>query len=307
MNPIRIASAGLEIFKTFDGYRRPEFLDLDCESSSLKRLEDLPNLGLAIVGTRHPQKRSIEFLEEVFRDLQGSRLVIISGFARGIDCKAHELALKYGLRTIAILGCGIDVDYPKEHRRIREKIRESGGIILSQFEKGASPLPRHFYERNGLIAGFANAVWVVEAAAVSGTLNTANWAMRFNRDLYATSSFPRDPFFQGNEKLLSQKSPEKYPLANAFFGAHSLSSTWPEINHHSQQLDFKSQIEQTKTETQKWVLSIKSDLGQCQTQVLLQFATQKGVSPGQFYLQLEQEIAAGFLRQEADGRIEVIL
>ena len=306
MQTHRIHSKDLPVFKTFDGYRIPEFLDvqsLSGNSSSL--LDDLPDLGLAVVGTRHPQKRSLELLERVMRQLRGSKLIIISGFARGIDTAAHTLALENGLRTIAILGCGIDIDYPRENQGLRQKILAKGGLILSPFESGFTPIPRNFIERNGLIAGFSKATWVVEAAAVSGTLNTAAWATKFNRTLYATSCFPDDPFFEGNEKLLSQKSTDRYPIAESFFGAHSLGSTWADLDRSAapqNQLPLKSR---TLGQLERWVLELKSTHGECHSQALLTLAHQNGLSPGQFYLSLEEEIESGRLSRDEEGRIHL--
>jgi DNA protecting protein DprA len=305
MQTHRIPSRAIRAFETFDGYRIPEFLDVQSLSGNSSLLDDLPDLGLGVVGTRHPQKRSLDLLERVMADLRGTRLIVISGFARGIDSAAHALALKNGLRTIAILGCGIDIDYPRENRRLRHQILDAGGLILSPFESHYTPIPRNFLERNGLIAGFSKATWVVEAAAVSGTLNTATWATKFNRSLYATSCFPSDPFFEGNEKLLSQRRTDRYPVAELLFGAHSLGSTWPDLVSHSQnphQLSFK---ETSLSTLQRWVRELTATYGECHVQALLTLAHENGVSPGQFYLSLESEIAEGLLRRDDCGRIKI--
>jgi len=306
MNVVRIQTSDLNVFKTFDGYRNPEFLDIQTPSTTPAHLEDLPNLGLAIVGTRHPQKRSLELLDRTLSELRGSNLIIISGFARGIDSRAHELAIQNGLRTIAILGCGIDIDYPRENRRLRNSIFDSGGMILSPCERGMAPIARNFYERNGLIAGFSKAVWVVEAAAVSGTLNTATWATKFNRALYATSCFPNDPFYQGNEKLLSQNRSDRYPLAEPFFNAQSLGSTWPDLHSSQSPQSSFELLSKAKTDLQRWILELKHQFGQCHPQALLQHAYQNGLSPGSFYRELEKELASGKINQTREGTLEVI-
>ena len=304
MNVLRTEAASLGVFKTFDGYRTPEFLDIQTQSMSLGLLEDLPNLGLAIVGTRHPQKRSLELLERTVQKLRGSRLIIISGFARGVDSAAHELALKNGIPTIAILGCGIDIDYPKENRRLRHEILNAGGMILSPFERGSPPLPHAFHHRNGMIAGFSKAVWVVEAAAVSGTLNTASWAQKFNRDLYATSCFPDDPFFQGNQKILSQGQPDRYPVGHPFFGLHSLAPTWPEL-----EADSKGQFElafrnQPRSRLQNLILSIQSEYGLCNARTLLQIDLESGTDPSDHFRELQIELEEHRIRERSDGTLE---
>ena len=140
--------------------------DSDTEENKTSELfSSLPENGLAIVGTRFPQRKSFDLLEKTMEELKGSGLVIVSGFARGIDSRAHELAIEYGLKTIAILGCGLNIDYPRENHILRKKILAHGGLIISPFETGLPPIPRNFLSRNQLIAYFSKAVWVVEAAA----------------------------------------------------------------------------------------------------------------------------------------------
>ncbi len=306
MQILRVPTHELSVFRTFDGYPIPEFLEVQTASATPALLEELPNLGLGIVGTRHPQQRSLELLEASLRGLRGSPLVILSGFARGIDSAAHWGAIQNGLRTIAILGCGIDIDYPRENRFLRESILRAGGMLLSPFARGTPPMPRNFHERNGLIAGFSKALWVVEAAAVSGTLNTASWAMRFNRNLYATSCFPADPFFEGNEKLLSQRRPDAYPVAEGFFGIHSLESTWSDLGSAGGIQESLSLAHEPLTQFQSWALEIKHEFGECRVQALWGRALEQGVGAGSFYLALEREIEAGLLRRDQDGRIEVV-
>jgi DNA protecting protein DprA len=305
MNVLRMATSTLGVFRTFDGYRTPEFLDIQTQTKTPGLLEDLPNLGLAIVGTRHPQKRSLSLLERTMEELRGSGLIILSGFARGIDSAAHELAIKNGLRTIAILGCGIDVDYPRENRRLREEILASGGMVLSPFECGSPPLPHAFHHRNGLIAGFSRAVWVVEAAAVSGTLNTANWAQKFNRDLYATSCFPEDPFFQGNQKILSQSDTDRYPVAHPFFGPESLCASWPGLRQaarpHQGLLGLGNKV---RSRLQNLILSLQSSTGICHATTLLQVDLENGKSPSEHFQELSDEIREQRVRENPDGTLE---
>ncbi|NDG84727.1 MAG: DNA-processing protein DprA [Proteobacteria bacterium] len=307
-----IPGSTLGVFTTFDGYRKPEFLHVQSLDGNSTMLDDLPDLGLAIVGTRHPQSRSLALLEEVMRNLRGSGLVILSGFARGIDSAAHALALKNGLRTLAILGAGIDIDYPRENRRLRQEILEAGGLIISPYPAGTAPIARNFIERNALIAGFAKATWVVEAAAISGTLNTASWATRFNRALYATSCFPGDPFFEGNEKLLGQRRTESYPVAEAFFGVHSLGSSWTSLGAAgaTPELPFRDpRSRKGLTALQRRVLEIRHANGECHTQALLLQGLAQGeagcTAPGEFLLRLEEEIRHGLITRDDAGRLEV--
>ena len=305
MNAQRINCDGLSIFKTFGRYRIPHYLEYQSKSGDLTILNDLPSLGLAIVGSRYPQKRSMDLLEKTIQELSHTDLIIISGFARGIDSQAHEMAIHYGLRTIAVLGCGINTDYPKENEDLRKQIIAAGGVVLSQFDPDAKPLARNFYERNGMIAGLSKAVWVVEAAEVSGTLNTAKWAIDFNRDLYATSCFPSDPFYQGNLKLLNHQKTDRYSVAKAFYSAESFAETWNHLNIQTTQSAFPFQTP-PRSQLQKWVLELKTEYGECQLQSLMNYAYTQGKTPGSFYLEYEKDVKAGLIVVNGSGLIDII-
>ncbi|NDF14178.1 hypothetical protein EB061_02505 [bacterium] len=291
-------------FQTIEGAPFPDFIDLESNESPEVLFGDLPALGLAVVGTRHPERRSLEQLERTLESLRATRLVIVSGFARGIDAAAHELAARLGMRTIGILGCGIDIDYPRGNRELRRKILDAGGALLSSFPRGTAPWAGNFLERNALIAGLSKAVWVVEAAAASGTLNTATWATRLNRDLYATSCFPGDHRFEGNEKLLSQRTTDRYPVAQSLFGAHSLTSTWPGLTLEERKDPDPKLLRGPLSPLQRWVFEIRNRYGECHLPALLAKASGEGVPLGKLLQNLEIEFREGRLRQEADGRIE---
>jgi DNA protecting protein DprA len=190
---------------------------------ALSLLEELPQRGLAVVGTRQPQSRSLELVAREIAELADSSLIVLSGLARGIDACAHETALRHDLPTIAILGAGLDHDYPRENGRLRSEILDAGGLIVSEFPLGTEPRPHHFLLRNRLIAGWARAVWVVEASCRSGALSTARWAREQDRDCYATPCFPGDLTFEGNERLIDRHH------AIPFWRAHSLGQTWLEL------------------------------------------------------------------------------
>ena len=299
---LRQSTENFSVFKTFDTIRPLSHIDIESESGDSSLLEKLPESGLAIVGTRYPQIRSVQLLEKTIAGLRGTGLIIVSGLARGIDSRAHELAIEYGLKTIAILGCGIDLQYPLENSHLRKKIIQSGGLVLSQFERSTPPYAGNFLIRNRLVAGMSKAVWVVEAAEISGTLNTANHANQCGRDVYATSSFPGDHFYLGNEKLIAQSKSEKFTPAHPFFNTQSLGTTWPgRIPSPSpRKHGFKP-----KTQIQKWVLELSSRNGECHLQTLMSHASSQGFTLGNFYLQFEEEIASGSLTQDEQGRINV--
>jgi DNA processing protein len=119
------------------------------------------------------------------RELSAVGVTVVSGFARGVDAAAHEAALEGPGGTVAVLGCGIDVDYPREHRRLRERVAAAGGLFLSEHPPGEEPRPQNFPIRNRIIAGLASGVVVVEASRRSGSLITARLAADFGRDVFA--------------------------------------------------------------------------------------------------------------------------
>ena len=126
-------------------------------------------------------------------------IVVASGLARGIDGAAHEAALRTG--TIAVVAGGVDVVYPPEHADLTRLIAEQGAVISEQ-PPGALPTARDFPRRNRIISGLSRGVVVVEAAAKSGTLITARFALEQGREVFAVPGSPLDPRCQGANKLI---------------------------------------------------------------------------------------------------------
>ena len=147
-------------------------------------IELLNRYSIAIVGSRRPTPYGNQMAERLARDLADRGLVIVSGLARGIDACAHKGALSSVTgQTIGILGCGIDVVYPKENKKLFSEIQQRG-VIISEFPLGTFPAPQNFPIRNRVIAGIALGVVVVEGAQYSGSLITARLAMEFGREVY---------------------------------------------------------------------------------------------------------------------------
>lgn len=141
-------------------------------------------LAVAIVGARRATPYGLAVAERLASELAARGVTIVSGFARGIDTAAHLGALAAGGRTLAVLGCGVDVVYPRENGALAAAI-EARGALLSQFEPGLPPLAGHFPTRNRTLAGLALGVVVVEAALRSGALITAGFAGDLGREVFA--------------------------------------------------------------------------------------------------------------------------
>ena len=160
--------------------------------------------GIAVVGTRQPSPYGAGMAEMLSRDLANRRLVIISGMARGVDSAAHKGALDAGGKTVAVWGTGIDVVYPKENKKLAERIVESGGAIVSEFPLGTFPAPQNFPLRNRILSGMSIGVLVVEAGEYSGTRITARCAMEQNRDVYAVPGNVTNKNSWGPNTLIKQ-------------------------------------------------------------------------------------------------------
>jgi len=159
---------------------------------------------ISVVGARRPTPYGNQMAERISKDLADRGLVISSGLARGIDASAHKGALSSATgATIGVLGCGIDVVYPKENKKIFEQIEQRGAII-SEFPIGTFPAPQNFPIRNRIIAGMALGVVVVEGAQYFGSLITARLAMEFGREVFGVPGHVTQPSSFGPNQLIKQ-------------------------------------------------------------------------------------------------------
>ncbi|MBM4305505.1 MAG: DNA-protecting protein DprA [Deltaproteobacteria bacterium] len=147
-------------------------------------LKEEDELAVSIVGSRKTTPYGRWVTEKISRDLVRHGVTIVSGMARGVDSVAHMGAIAGGGRTIAVLGCGVDVIYPSENRNLFTKIIEQGAVI-SEFPMGSPPEGGHFPKRNRIISGLSIGVIVVQASADSGSLITANYALEQGREVFA--------------------------------------------------------------------------------------------------------------------------
>ncbi|MFT5875195.1 MAG: DNA protecting protein DprA [Clostridium sp.] len=164
-----------------------------------KLIED--SMGVAIVGSRRCTDYGKRLTVEAAQFLAQNRIPIISGMAKGIDGYAHTACLKADGYTLAILGCGLDICYPKEHIELMQRIIEKGAII-SEYPPGTNPDANHFPTRNRLISAWCKKLLVVEAGEKSGSLLTAAFAKEQNRQVFAApnSIYSRDSL--GTNKLI---------------------------------------------------------------------------------------------------------
>lgn len=159
--------------------------------------------AVAVVGTRNPSRYGLEMTETITRDLARARVTAVSGLARGVDTACHWAALRAGGRTVGVLGCGIDVHYPRENKDLVEEICASGAV-MTEFRPGVAPHATNFYRRNRIVSGLSKGVLVVEAGTNSGSLITASHAVDQNRDVFAVPGSVLNMRSQGPHALLKQ-------------------------------------------------------------------------------------------------------
>jgi DNA processing protein len=156
---------------------------------------------VAVVGARSCSPYGAQVARMLGRELAGAGLVVVSGLARGVDGEAHRGALEAGGVTIAVLGCGIDRDYPAAHAELAARIR-STGLALSEYAPGVEPTPWRFPARNRIIAGLSAATVVVEARERSGALITADLALEEGREVFAVPGEITSALSAGTNDLL---------------------------------------------------------------------------------------------------------
>jgi DNA processing protein len=159
--------------------------------------------SLSIVGTRRPTLYGTQMAQRLGRDLAARGLVIVSGMARGIDAIGHQGAMDANGRAIGVLGTGIDVCYPKENKKLYEKVLERGTII-SEFPLRTHPAPENFPVRNRIVAGMPLGVVVIEGAQYSGSLITARLAMEFGREVFGVPGNVTQPVSFAPNQLIKQ-------------------------------------------------------------------------------------------------------
>ncbi len=159
--------------------------------------------AIAIVGSRHASAYGLAATQKFVRELAAHGITVVSGMARGVDAAAHKSALREKCPTIGVLGCGIDIVYPRENRQIFSEMA-ARGTLVSEFPIGTSPLAENFPRRNRIISGLSHGVLVVEAAEGSGSLITAQCALEQGRDVYAVPGAIHSVNSRGTNRLIKQ-------------------------------------------------------------------------------------------------------
>ncbi|MBI9048262.1 MAG: DNA-protecting protein DprA [Anaerolineaceae bacterium] len=159
--------------------------------------------AVAIVGTRKASSYGKQITNELAAFLASHDITVVSGMARGVDAIAHHAAIKANGRTIAVLGCGVDVIYPPEHRGLSEQIVQQG-VLISDYFPGTPPESVNFPPRNRIISGLSLATIVIEAGQKSGALITATYAAEHGRDVYALPGPIYAQQSKGTNQLIAQ-------------------------------------------------------------------------------------------------------
>lgn len=162
----------------------------------------LEKTSLAVVGSRKCSEYGRRIAIKIGNEAARNNIIVVSGLAKGIDSFSHIGALQAGGKTVAVLGCGVDICYPKENKKLYEQIA-SEGLIVSELPPGSEPMPYTFPRRNRIISGLSEAVAVVEAGTNSGALITAEVAASQGREVFAVPGNITSQYSLGTNKLIA--------------------------------------------------------------------------------------------------------
>lgn len=159
---------------------------------------------ITVIGSRSPSPSGMEAAERIARELSEAGVRVISGLALGIDGAAHRGCLAGGSPTVAVLGCGLDVNYPAGHRGLKNEILAKGGALLSEYPPGSPAMQWHFPVRNRIMSGLSRAVVLVEARIRSGSMSTVHHALDQGREVYAYPGVVGTEWAEGAHQLLRE-------------------------------------------------------------------------------------------------------
>lgn len=159
---------------------------------------------ITMVGSRKASPAGIAVTQKIARDFGEACVTVVSGMAVGIDASAHTGCMDGGSPTAAVLGCGLDVDYPAEHSALKRRLLNSGGVMLSEYPLGTRAYPGHFPVRNRLLSGLSRVVVMMECSQRSGSLSTVQHALDQGREVYAYPGDVGTPWAEGAHQLLRE-------------------------------------------------------------------------------------------------------
>jgi len=200
-------------------------------------------VALAVVGSRKISSYGRQVMPDLLIKVINREVVIISGLALGVDALAHQLALEFGGKTVAVLGSGLAWDYfhPKTNRYLAEKILSSGGTIISEFAPFVTAQPFNFPRRNRIISGLAGATLIIEASAKSGALITAGYAVEQNREVLVVPGNIHQTNSQGSNELI-KKGAKMVTAPSDILEALNI----PQIDEPKQAIDYHSALAEEK-------------------------------------------------------------
>lgn len=247
----KVRIKGAEILTDFD----------DDYPEALKSIDDRPMIlyvrgslkkedavAIGIVGSRKATSYGKWACEKISGDLAGLGVTIVSGMASGIDTYAHRAALDSEGRTIAVLGCGVDVVYPQKNKTLYEEI-SSNGAVISEFPLGTQPLPYHFPMRNRIISGLSLGIAVIEAQEKSGSLITASYAASQGKDVFAVPGNINSLYSSGTNLLIKDG-------AKPLLTTEDIIEEIPVLRSNSRKMFIKGHEKIPLSETEKKVLGV---------------------------------------------------
>lgn len=167
-------------------------------------LELLNKKAISIVGTRRPTRYGQKIAEDFARAFARKNLVVVSGFARGVDTISHKTALEENGPTIAVMGSGLNICYPAENRMLYDQMLEDGNLMISEYCLDVKPLAYHFPERNRIISGLADGIFLPEATEKSGSLITIGFGLEQGKEIFIVPANINSPASEGSNRLLKQ-------------------------------------------------------------------------------------------------------
>lgn len=186
-------------------------------------------ISLAIVGARKSTVYGRWVAEKISNELAELGITLVSGMAKGIDTQVHISAVNNKCRTIAVLGCGVDIIYPSSNREIYDKIQDNG-CIVSEFPLGTQPLPYNFPQRNRIISGLSLGVVVIEATEKSGSLITAHHAMEQGKDVFAVPGNINSIFSRGTNLLIKDGAKLVMTIEDIIEEIPCILNRYPDLN-----------------------------------------------------------------------------